>query len=162
MYGRRMRPTCFEAIFLLEDWIRNDKLALSAELKQKAPIVVIDTNAVLTKDSFPGHWVPPNTSIEAAKYQDLIICRNIAKMSAQIRIETVFGQVRCRLLFNGRHMDVMWLEWHIGDVSNFLLWILHLRRPSADGFPDQKQRHVLEGYPRQQGEPRWEQLCQYQ
>ena len=50
-----MHQGCFQAIFLEEECIRNGELALSAELEQEAPIAITVTNAVPTKDSFPGN-----------------------------------------------------------------------------------------------------------
>ena len=55
MFGQSMYPSCSEAIFLLEECVRNGELAHSAELKLEASIVVIVINAVPTKDSFTDH-----------------------------------------------------------------------------------------------------------
>ena len=79
-----MYPGCIQVIFLLEDCVRNGEMELSAELVKEAPNVTSDINAVPTNDSFPYQCVPRHTSIEVAKYQDLIICRNVVQMSAQI------------------------------------------------------------------------------
>ena len=84
MFAPRMHPGCFQAITLLEDCFSNDKLALTAELKQEVPIVITVTNAGTTKHSFPGHRDPPNSIIEVFKYQCLIICRSVVQMSALI------------------------------------------------------------------------------
>ena len=51
MFGPKMHPWCFQAIFLWEDSVRNGKLALSAALKQEAPIIITATYAVPTEDS---------------------------------------------------------------------------------------------------------------
>ena len=57
MLRRRMHPSCFHAVFLLEDCISNGELVLGAEasIEQEASIVIIVANAVPTKDSFTGH-----------------------------------------------------------------------------------------------------------
>ena len=68
-----MHPGCLQAIFLLEDGFRNVVLALSAKLEQSAPIFITVTNAVPSKDSFPGYCVHPHSSVEIAKYHDLVI-----------------------------------------------------------------------------------------
>ena len=52
MLGPRMHPACFQAIFLLEDCVRNGKCALTAELEKEATIVITVTNAVSTKHSY--------------------------------------------------------------------------------------------------------------
>ena len=51
----RMHPSCFQMVLLLEDCIDNGKITLSAELEQEASIVNTVTNALPTKDCFPGH-----------------------------------------------------------------------------------------------------------
>ena len=84
LLGPRMHSGCFEAIFQLEDGVRNSKLALSAELVQEAPIGIAATNTVPSKDSFPSKCVPPNSSIVVAKYLDFIICKSVVQISAQI------------------------------------------------------------------------------
>ena len=84
MFGPRMHQGCFQMIFLLDDCICHGKLALSAELEQEVSIFITATNVIPTKDSFPGHRVPPNSSIEVAKYQNLVICKSVVQMSVQI------------------------------------------------------------------------------
>ena len=79
-----MHPGCIQAIILLEDCISNGELALSAELEQEATIVMTVTNAVPSKDSFPGNCVPHNSSSEVALFQDLIICKSFVQISARI------------------------------------------------------------------------------
>ena len=79
MFGQRMYPGFFTAIFLLDDCIGNGELALNAELEQEMPIVITVTNAVPPKDLFSGHSVPPNSSIKVTKNQDLIIYKRIVK-----------------------------------------------------------------------------------
>ena len=64
MLGPRMYPGSFQAIPLLADCVRNGQFALRAELKQMAPIVIPITNAMPIKDSFPGHCVSPDSSID--------------------------------------------------------------------------------------------------
>ena len=54
LFGPKMHPGCFQAIFLLDDCTRNGVLALGTELVHVAPIVIAVTNAMPTKDSFPG------------------------------------------------------------------------------------------------------------
>ena len=54
MFGPRMHLSCFQTIFMLEENVHNGKMALGAELKQEAPIVITVTNAVPIKDFFPG------------------------------------------------------------------------------------------------------------
>ena len=54
MFRLWMHPGCCDAIFLMKDCVGNGESALSAELEQEAPIVITFTNAMPTKDSFPG------------------------------------------------------------------------------------------------------------
>ena len=53
MFEQRMHASCFEVIFLLEDCIGNGELVFSAEFEQDASIVIIASNVMPTKDSFP-------------------------------------------------------------------------------------------------------------
>ena len=50
---------------------------LCAERKQEAPIVVTVTNAVSSKDSLPGLRVLPNSTVEVAKVEDLVVFRDV-------------------------------------------------------------------------------------
>ena len=50
MLGPRMHPSCFQAIFLSEDCIRNRDLVLSANLEQVSPIAITVAKAAPTKD----------------------------------------------------------------------------------------------------------------
>ena len=68
-----MDLSCSQANFLLEDSIGNGELAICVKIEQEAPIVITVTNAVPSKESFLGHWVPLNSSVEINKVQDLII-----------------------------------------------------------------------------------------
>ena len=55
MLERRLRPSCFQAVFMFEHCICIGELILCVELEQEVPVVIKVTNAVPTKDSFPGH-----------------------------------------------------------------------------------------------------------
>ena len=68
MFVSRMHPGSFLEIFLLEDCAHNGKLTVSAELELETPIVITVTNVVPIKDYLADHLVPPNSSIEVAKY----------------------------------------------------------------------------------------------
>ena len=71
MFRPRVHPGGFQAVFLLEGCVGDGELVLCAELEQEAPVVVTVTNAVSSKDSFPGLRIPPNSSVEVAKDEDL-------------------------------------------------------------------------------------------
>ena len=55
MLKSRMHPGCFQAIFLLENCVRNGELKVSAEFKQDTPIVITVANAVPITGAFQGH-----------------------------------------------------------------------------------------------------------
>ena len=73
MLKPRIHSSCFEADYLLRDCVGHRELIFSAELKE-ALIVITATNAVPTKCAFQGHCVHPNSNIELAKDQGLVIC----------------------------------------------------------------------------------------
>ena len=148
MFGSRVHPVCFQAVFLLEDCVGNDELMLCTEFEQEAPIVITVPNALSSKDSFPGLGVPPNSSVKVANNEDLVTCRGVIQESEQIGIEAIFVRgicVRCCLPSRGRRVDMMRSERPMGSLSSletkeFLTMIPTTdRRLSVDGFPDQKR-----------------------
>ena len=76
--------TCLGFAILLEGCVGDGELVLCAELEQEAPVVVTVTNAVSSKDSFPGLGIPPNSSVEVAKDEDLVVFRGVVQESAQM------------------------------------------------------------------------------
>ena len=91
-----MNPGGFQAVFLLEDCVGDGELVLCAELEQEAAVVVTVTNAMSSKDSLPGLRVLPNSSVEVAKDEDLVVFRGVVQDSAQIGIEDVFDRRVCQ------------------------------------------------------------------
>ena len=96
MFRPRVHPGGFQAVFLLEGCVGDGELVLCAELEQEAPVVVTVTNAMSSKDSFPGLRIPPNSSVEVAKDEDLAVFRGVVQESAQIGIEDVFVRRVCQ------------------------------------------------------------------
>ena len=69
MFGQRTLPGCFLAICLLKDFVRNDEMALIAELQLEATIIITVIYTMPIKGTFSGHRVHPNSSIEVVTYQ---------------------------------------------------------------------------------------------
>ena len=76
MFRPRVHPGGFQAVFLLEGCVGDGELVLCAELEQEAPVVVTVTNAVSSKDSFPGLRIPPNSSVEVANGRRIDMMRS--------------------------------------------------------------------------------------
>lgn len=81
---------------MFEDCVDDGELVLYAELEQEAPVVATVTNTVSSKDSLPGLRVLPNSSIEVAKDEDLLIFRGVVQESPQIGIEDIFVRRVCQ------------------------------------------------------------------
>ena len=96
MFGLRTYPSCVQVVFLSEGCVGNGELVPCAELELEDPVVITASNAMPTKDTFTGHRVPPNSSIEVDKDQDLVICRDVVQMSAQFRIVAIFDRGICQ------------------------------------------------------------------
>lgn len=87
--GRGCIQVVFRMSFLLEDGIGDDKLLFHAKLKQQAPIFVAVSDAVSTKNSFPGNCVLAHSGVKVPKDYYFVVCRGALEEAAKLGIELV-------------------------------------------------------------------------
>ena len=84
IFGLSIHLSCSKAVFILEECVGNGEFVPGEEFELLTPIVIAVVNVI------PGHRIPPYSSVEFAKDQELVIYRDVVKMYAQIRIEAFF------------------------------------------------------------------------
>ena len=146
-----------KSVLLPEDGVGDNKLLLSAKLRQQAVAVIAVINAVSAKYSFPGICILAFSSTEITKDYHIVPCRGALRTAAEVGVElfsagssrrveayTLKSVAYC-LFFRGRRKDIKRSEWPVSRFSILeAMEVLNMKptpekHPSVVGYPDQKR-----------------------